>query len=464
MTEWTSQSDVSIAPAAACVGSAGDSGGHAFFEPVDWLSFAATGLVLLVVYGCTLAPEVTLRFSGILSTSAEYAGVGYPPGFPVWTAYSWLFVTLLPFGSVAWRVAAGSAVASALACGLLALVVARGGTMLLERTGQNEQGRGAERKLLTAVGGLVAGTGLGLSRAVWPMAVVAEVWAVSLLLFTLFLVLMFRWTFSPQRKQFLYGACFALSLLLTGSQEYIVVFPALLCMLLLGDLALGRDLGCIFVAVVLADWTVSAIRGSLPLLGSYEKANAGLLVAFALVGLASAVAVFKARRFGSEWKPVLVCCLALVVGLGAYLYLPVTSMTNPPVNWGYPRTVEGFSHLVSRGQYEQPQGHEGIASFLRQLGIVAKETSSGLGWPYVVFALVPLWNLRRTVQNRRNWLLGLVALFICVGPLMVAMLGPRADLASVDVIRPYLAPMYLVLALWAGLGVVLVGNLMLKFR
>jgi Protein O-mannosyl-transferase TMEM260-like len=462
MTDGTSQSDVSIAPAVLPAGSAGNSGTGAFFGPSDWLSFAATGLVLFVVYSCTLAPEVALRFSGILSTSAMYAGVGPPPGVPVWTAYSWLFVRLLPFGSVAWRVAVGSAVAAALACGLLALMVSHGSALLLEMTSDPQRPRAGEQRLLTLVGGLVAGTGLGFSRAVWPIAVVAEVWAVSLLLFTVFLALMFRWAFRPQRRRFLYGGCFALGLLLTSSQEYIVVFPALLCLLLLGDLALGRDFGCVFVAAVMADWVVSAIRGSLPLLGGYEKGNPGLLVAFALVGVASAVAVFKRRRFGSEWKHVLVCCLALLLGVAAYLYLPLTSMTNPPSDWGYPRTAEGFFHLVTRGQYELPHGPSSISSFLGQLWVVAKETSSGLGWPYLLFAVLPPCILRRSGQSGRNWLLGLAALFICVGPLMVAMLAPGADQASVDLIRPYFAPMDVVLALWAGLGVVLVGSLVLR--
>lgn len=66
-----------------------------FFQRTDWLCFGLATVVALVVYLYTLAPEVTLVNSGGLSTSASYAGVAYPPGFPVWTVYSWLFVKLL---------------------------------------------------------------------------------------------------------------------------------------------------------------------------------------------------------------------------------------------------------------------------------------------------------------------------------------------------------------------------------
>jgi hypothetical protein len=72
-----------------------------FFQRTDWLSFGLTAVVVLVVYLRTLAPEVTLRYSGVLSTSAKYAGVPQPPGYPVWTLYSWLFATLLPFSNIA---------------------------------------------------------------------------------------------------------------------------------------------------------------------------------------------------------------------------------------------------------------------------------------------------------------------------------------------------------------------------
>ena len=30
----------------------------------------------------------------------------------------------------------------------------------------------------------------------------------------------------------------------------------------------------------------------------------------------------------------------------------VSDLRNPPMNWGYPRTWEGFKHAIQRGQYE----------------------------------------------------------------------------------------------------------------
>ncbi len=42
------------------------------------------------------------------------------------------------------------------------------------------------------------------------------------------------------------------------------------------------------------------------------------------------------------------------LGVSFYVYMPIVSdLRNPPMNWGYPRTWEGFKHAITRGQYEK---------------------------------------------------------------------------------------------------------------
>jgi hypothetical protein len=95
---------------------------------------------------------------------------------------------------------------------------------------------------------------------------------------------------------------------------------------------------------------------------------------------------------------------------------------------------------------------------------LAKETGRGVGWPYLVFTALPFGLLRRAGGGARAWLLGLTAALVCVGPLMVALLNPTADRASVDVIAPSFAAMYVILALLTGLGLMAVGSLVAKPR
>src|ERR1051325_11819936 len=68
-----------------------------FFAGADWVSFWLATLLALAVYLWTLAPDVTLSDSGMLSTGAMYAGVPTPPGYPVRPLYAWSFTKLLPF-------------------------------------------------------------------------------------------------------------------------------------------------------------------------------------------------------------------------------------------------------------------------------------------------------------------------------------------------------------------------------
>jgi hypothetical protein len=70
--------------------------GGRFFRAIDWLSFGIATLAAFVVYLATIAPEVNLEDGGSFVTGAAYAGVPDPPGYPLWTLYSWLWTKLLP--------------------------------------------------------------------------------------------------------------------------------------------------------------------------------------------------------------------------------------------------------------------------------------------------------------------------------------------------------------------------------
>ena len=48
--------------------------------------------------------------------------------------------------------------------------------------------------------------------------------------------------------------------------------------------------------------------------------------------------------------------------------MPLAGMTNPPMQWGYPRTVEGFIHAFTRGQYEKTNPTDIIGDPMRFIG------------------------------------------------------------------------------------------------
>ena len=102
------------------------------FRRIDWLTLLITAGIIWIVYFLTLAPELTLEDSGELVTGSMYAGIPHPPGYPVWTIYSWLWTVLVPWGNPAWRVALAEAFLGGIACGLLGLMVSRGSSLFIE--------------------------------------------------------------------------------------------------------------------------------------------------------------------------------------------------------------------------------------------------------------------------------------------------------------------------------------------
>lgn len=421
-------------------------------------------MLALAGYWFTLATNVPLKDSGLFSVGAMYAAVPSPPGYPAWTIYSWLFVKLLPFSNIAWRVTVGSAVASALACGLVALMVSYGGRMAFGGMATFSQLKLREQNLLRGVCGCAAGLVLGFSGPVWKYAVVVETRSLSLLLFVGVLCLLMRWFFEPGRRRFLGGAFFLFGMLLTNSQELIVALPGLVVAVMLADEKLGRDLAFFALPLVVlgtirnqsnAVWTVYLTELNRPMLGMF--------LAVVLAGMALAI---KTRRAGTEWKAALLCGFSFLLGLAFYLYLPIASMTNPPVNWGYPRTVEGFLHVLGRGQFERVHPTESFRIFVGQIWLLAKITGKQFGWLYLGFAAVPFVFVRWIPSTGRRWLLALLAAYLCVGFGLLAQINPPSDRQALGIMKvyfaPYFAPSFVILAVCFGLGLIILGARMTR--
>jgi len=132
------------------------------FRKIDWLTFGITFGVIWIIYLLTLAPEQTLEDSGELCTGAFYAGIPHPPGYPFWSIYSWFWTAILPFGNVAWRVEVGESFAAAMGSGMVAFMVSRGSSMLIEGIEDLKGVAGKWENAICAVSGGVAGMLVGL--------------------------------------------------------------------------------------------------------------------------------------------------------------------------------------------------------------------------------------------------------------------------------------------------------------
>lgn len=425
-----------------------------FYERTDWRSCFITASLLLVIYLCTLAPDVTLENSGTLATGAAYAGVPDCPGYPAWTIYSWLFARLLPLSTIAWRIEVGSALAGAFACGLVALMVSRGGRLLFEPSPKFSHWNQHDWHKARIACGSVAGLGLGLSVPVWQRAVIVEIWTFGLLLFAALLCLLMRWLVGPNGGQYLYWAAFTYGVLLTNNWETALLLPSVLLVMFVGNRQLGRDVTIAVVGVILLVWLVfmPGLFGPFSETISTRDATILMALAFSPAVITMLVRIIVTKRAGTEWKTALRCLFFFFLGFALLFYSPIASMMNPPLNWAYPRTVEGFIHLITRGQYEDVYPATSAAEFVSQLWIVIKDASGGFGWYYLLPAVVPFFFVRGAKLAARTWLLSLAVLLVYVGPLMVCMLNPQADKSTMETIRPYWTAACAILAIWSGLG------------
>jgi tetratricopeptide (TPR) repeat protein len=85
------------------------------------------------------------------------------------------------------------------------------------------------------------------------------------------------------------------------------------------------------------------------------------------------------------------------LGVSFYVYMPIVSdLRNPPMNWGYPRTWEGFKHAIMRGQYEAIGMTDVFSSkFLQQMGFYFQDLRMQFTLIAATLALLPFtfWKL-----------------------------------------------------------------------
>ena len=144
-------------------------------RPISWRAerwhLLIIGLVLMAVYAWTSPRSVALEDDSLFALASYFWGVAHPPGYPLHTALGKLF-TLVPIGSVAYRVHMLSAVLGAATCCLLYLLI-RG---LLEQRSY----------------AYLAAWAYGFSRTFWSQAIIGEVYTLNALFFFALLLLCLR--------------------------------------------------------------------------------------------------------------------------------------------------------------------------------------------------------------------------------------------------------------------------------
>ena len=253
-------------------------------------------LASLGLFISTLAPTLTWGFNktgvdgGELLAAANGFGVPHPPGYPTYTLLLKLFATMVPIGDFAYRGNLLSALLAAVSVALLYLVILRLCRFLRPTYPESYWIASA------ALGSLAFAT----SPLFWSQAVMTEVYTLntvfvgSLLLIATKLAFRFSIEGELTRKK---------------STTWMALFGLFL------GLGLGNHLTLMSIALPLVIW-LSVIIG-------WRR-------------------VLSLRSVG-----------ALILGLGIYIYLPISAAQEPPVNWGNADTFAGMAWMLTGRVYQE---------------------------------------------------------------------------------------------------------------
>ncbi len=439
------------------------------FRKIDWWTMLLVTAVVMTGYWLTLAPDLTLEDSGELAVASLYAGIPHPPGYPVWTVYTWLWAELIPFSNIAWRVALGGAFAGALACGLLGLIVSRGSSMMMEGI---EGLKNIDRRwenLICLVSGFVAGTLLGFNGYMWSQSVIVEVYSFSVLSLVGTLALLLRWMYAPAQRRYLYWCFFIFGICFTNHQTLICAAMGMMVAVGAADQRLGRSM-CLWASVA---YLAGLFARSQKMM--FVDTNPMVFLIFNVIGLSSIasyvwLSVLTSKAFGKEDWAALACGGFWMLGAAFYLYMPLAGMSTPPMQWGYPRTVEGFIHALTRGQYEKTNptdllSADGIARFFSQLGLVAEGVVGEFNIVYSLLVIVPFIFFLRMQRRERAWMIGLGGIYLCLSVLLVILLNPSLDRQSRDLTKVFFTASHVMVVIWIGYGLTLIAaSLLTRFK
>ena len=494
-----------------------------FFRRVDWISFWVTFAISFGVYFYTMAPTVTLEDSGELAVASDYLGVPHPPGYPIWTLLTWFLQWIfhwvkyfgvpdenLPllwksflhlfgadFGKAhpnpAWGVTLGSVLPGAIACALQAMLISRSAADVLQhmKKKMTNLSTGAE-DLLCWVGGVTSGLLLAFSPVLWSQSTIVEVYSLNAMFMTATMLVLYRWMCRPGESNTLYILSFVFGLGLTNHQTLVFLGPAVLVAMAVRDRRLFID-ACAALLLVVGIYMLysgSKIDIQSAAAAAGRKQN---LYAMGIIFLLAPGGLFMIeRKLFTEWKRVVISGLLVLLGLSFYVgYMPVSSEQNPPMNWGYPRTKEGFFHAVGRGQYERIDPIENFKDILKDskkyqvlvwktmfdpgghdLVVVRNAFSKVPGWEfiaerggynsivaqfewYVAWAgLLPLLFLRRIGRRALGWLAVTMTAFLFLTFVFLVFQYLEPDVQSLFIGRVQWIQAHAIYAMWIGYGLI----------
>ena len=123
------------------------------------------------------------------------------------------------------------------------------------------------------------------------------------------------------------------------------------------------------------------------------------------------------------------------------------------------RARQRSCHAFTRGQYEKTNPSNIIGDpmhFFGQLTRLWEGIVEEFSWVYVFLALVPFVFFFKLHRRERAWLIGITAIYLCMGVLLMILLNPPPDKQAQQLVRVFFTASHVLIALLVGYGLTLV--------
>lgn len=177
-----------------------------FSKHINKLIAISLFVLSFLAYIFTLTPSLFWGDSPELAASAYTLGIAHPSGYPLYTLIGKIF-TLIPVGTVAYRLNLMSAFFAALAVSVVYFIALK---LAKSRTA-----------------GVLSALTFAFSYTFWSQATIAEVYTLNVFFIALLILLLLKWKENPEPK-WLYAFSFLFGLGMTNHLSLILIFPACL--------------------------------------------------------------------------------------------------------------------------------------------------------------------------------------------------------------------------------------------
>ncbi|MEW6096899.1 MAG: DUF2723 domain-containing protein [bacterium] len=308
------------------------------FTSIDYAGGIVVFFICWAVYLHTLTPTIGFHDSGDMVTAAFVLGIPHPTGYPLYCLLGKLWMTILPFGNIAYRMNLASALCASLACMMVYFIILKLTVNSRQWTVKKDFPDSpilpfsvSISKLIPAIVGALM---LAFATTFWEQAVIAEKYMLNALFATLLIFILLKW--QEAMAQANRGTK---ELKNRGTKEQIVQLPS-------------------YPITKLPNKLLYLFAFTLGLSFTHHMQTIYLVPASIFFIIAVYWKKWRQQKQSfysllSTLYPLLLKLLCLfILPLFLYLYLPIRASAHPVYNWGDPETFKRFMGHITGQSYK----------------------------------------------------------------------------------------------------------------